>query len=152
MLQILKQKSFLASLIVLFVFGLDVITKNLISENPNLWRSYFGGILRILPVRNTGVAFGLFSGINAFFIFFNITLLAFLLYVKRKVKTSFSFYSIHFIIGGALGNIYDRIRFGHVIDFIDFKFFPAIFNLADFFITFGVILIILDRDRKKGDV
>ncbi len=147
--QIFRQRSFLATLIVIFVFVVDVVSKNFILENYHIWGSYLGGFLKITPLKNTGVAFGLFSGMNSFFIFFNIGLLVFLLYIRRKFISSLSFYSSHFIIGGAVSNIYDRIRFGYVIDFIDLKFFPAVFNLADFFITLGVVIIIFDRDEKR---
>jgi len=47
------------------------------------------------------------------------------------------------IVGGATGNIVDRFRFGYVVDFINLRYFPAIFNIADLFITIGGVLIVL---------
>ncbi|MEK7598152.1 MAG: signal peptidase II, partial [Patescibacteria group bacterium] len=61
---------------------------------------------------------------------------------------NFQFFGLTFILSGALSNVIDRLYFGCVIDFIDLKFWP-VFNLADVFITTGVILILLDYFRKS---
>ena len=66
--------------------------------------------------------------------------------------------AIGFVIGGALGNAIDRIRFGYVVDFLDFSgtgVFPWVFNIADCAITVGVVLLILDSvlsDRRAAQV
>lgn len=110
-------------------------------------------------VENDGIAFGMFKGFNKFFLIFNSAVLAFLLYVRRSFKERLPYYSIHLIIGGALGNIYDRISHGYVVDFIDLKYFPAVFNIADFSITCGIIMLFiyflreeLYSRRKKNEI
>ncbi len=50
-------------------------------------------------------------------------------------------YTLAMILGGAIGNLIDRVRLGYVVDFIDFKFFPAVFNVADSFIVIGAIIL-----------
>lgn len=133
----------ISSLIVFCVFLIDLTTKTFIMKSNDVYY-FFDGIVTLHFVKNTGIAFGMFKGYNNFFLFLNTFILIFLFYFKRKVKNLISYYALHLIIGGAVGNIYDRIRYGYVIDFIDLKFFPAVFNFADFFITSGIILIFID--------
>lgn len=137
----------ISSLVVLTVFIIDLITKNFILKSQEIYY-LFDGFITLHFVKNTGIAFGFFKGYNNFFLFLNSFILILLFYLKRKIKKRLSFYGIHFIIGGAIGNIYDRIRHGYVIDFIDLRFFPAVFNFADFFITVGIILIFIDDFLK----
>jgi len=55
------------------------------------------------------------------------------------------------VLGGALGNLYDRIAYGHVVDFIDLSFFPAVFNVADASITVGAVFLAFGmKDEKKA--
>ncbi|MCX7905385.1 MAG: signal peptidase II [Elusimicrobiales bacterium] len=152
MLNIFNDRRLLGTLIVVFVFLIDVISKNYVIKNPSLWfKSYLCNFINIHIIENTGVAFGMFKGHNDFFIVFNSIILLFLFYFKRNIRSNISFYGIHFIIGGAIGNIFDRIKYGFVIDFIDLRFFPAIFNFADFFITVGIFMLVVDEFfLKKG--
>lgn len=135
--------------IVIGVFALDRLAKDLFLRELTIPVSIANGLLSFHFVKNSGVAFGFFKGYNQFFIIFNTLLLLFLFYIRRKVDSVISFYAISGIVGGAVGNIFDRIKYGYVIDFIDFKFFPAVFNIADFFITIGVILVIIDGKLMK---
>lgn len=151
MQSIVKNKSVICAFIVILIFIADLTSKNAILKNPYNFYSYLSGLLNIHLVKNTGVAFGMFKGYNTFFIIFNSLILIFLFYFKRKIKSTLSFFAIHFIIGGAIANIYDRIKYGFVVDFIDLKFFPAVFNFADFSITIGVIMIIIDEFLKKEE-
>jgi len=144
-----KKKHISAFIILSGVFLIDRVTKIFILKDHIHNISIIGCLLRINYIENTGVAFGMFKGYNLFFILFNTSLLVFLLYLRRKIKNNFSFYSIHLIIGGALGNIFDRIRYGYVIDFIDLKYFPAVFNMADFFITCGAVMLFLVNLREE---
>lgn len=101
-------------------------------------------VFHITLVLNTGAAFGLFKEKNQFFIvssFVVITLI--LLYVffdkeKDVVKLS----ALGLILGGAAGNLIDRLLFGYIIDFLDFRIWP-VFNIADSAITVGSLLLIL---------
>lgn len=144
-----KNKHIHAPLIVFLVFIIDRFTKNIVVFSGYHNISIIGNFLRINYVENTGVAFGLFKGYNLFFILFNSVLIIFLLYFKRKTKDLLSFYALHLIIGGAIGNIFDRIKHGYVVDFIDLKYFPAIFNMADFFITCGAIMLIFSGFKEE---
>ena len=61
--------------------------------------------------------------------------------------------AIGLVLGGAVGNIIDRMRFGAVVDFLDFQrlgFFPWVFNVADAAITVGVVFLLLDSTRKEA--
>ncbi len=86
-------------------------------------------------VKNTGITFGLFKGNNLLFIFINLIIIAVILYYYRKEKKLQ--FGLDFVLAGALGNLFDRLVHGYVIDFIDLKIWP-VFNLADSFIVIGV--------------
>ena len=113
--------------------------------------------LNITFVRNTGISFGLFSNgglLNRYFF----TILALivgltLLIIAFLNDDRIARFSLLFISAGAIGNAIDRIYFGGVIDFIDFFLYnlhwPA-FNLADIFITFGVILLLFENFFRKN--
>ncbi len=108
--------------------------------------------LNIVFVRNTGISFGLFSDgglLNRyFFTSFSIIIGCALLIISLLAKEKLIKFSLLMISSGAIGNAIDRIYFGGVIDFIDFFIYnfhwPA-FNLADVFITLGVILLFFEN-------
>ncbi len=101
---------------------------------------------------NTGVSFSMFSGNgvigSAILSLVAIIIVAFLFFWLKKEKSTFLQIAIGLIIGGALGNLIDRIRFGAVFDFLDFSIFdyhwPA-FNIADSAICIGATMIIIDN-------
>lgn len=113
-------------------------------------------ILNFTYVENTGVSFGLFGGGGARWVLsvFSILVAGALALWALKAERRLLVAAIGLVIGGAIGNAIDRIRFGYVVDFIDFSgtgVFPWVFNIADSAITVGVILLILDSvmsDRK----
>ena len=99
--------------------------------------------------RNRGVSFGLFGGgearwvLSVFSVLVSIALGVWALKADRKLLLA----AIGMVMGGAIGNVIDRIRFGYVVDFIDFSgtgVFPWVFNIADSAISIGVVLLILD--------
>ena len=93
---------------------------------------------------NTGAAFGLFPGYQSLFIFLSAVIAVVLIaYAKKNPYPELSL-----IIGGTLGNLIDRIFFGHVIDFISLGWWPS-FNLADSFSTVGVVLLALRLLRTR---
>ena len=153
---ILNKTNLVSLIIILTLFFADRITKNLIINNQEfLSRSvYINDFLNFELVWNTGIGFGLFS-LEANLLYHLITLLIFtiimmliyLIYLNR-INTKF-FFSM--IIGGGLGNIYDRLIYHAVPDFIDLHFNQYhwfTFNLADIFITVGIIVILM-RDIIK---
>ncbi len=116
------------------------------------------GVLQITMVRNTGVSFGLFGGGEARWVLslFSIVVAGALAWWALQAKRRLLVAAIGLVIGGAIGNAIDRIRFGYVVDFIDFSgtgVFPWVFNVADSAITIGVVLLILDSvmsERKPA--
>ena len=141
-------------LIILSIFGLDRITKEYVifldqqNFNSNIFSSSF---VNIELIWNYGIAFGLFSSQENYIYNFITTLIVsiiFLLIYLSFYSKSFKKYSYFMVIGGALGNLYDRIVFSSVPDFIDIhygEFHWFIFNVADIFITIGIICLIYDE-------
>lgn len=103
------------------------------------------GFFEFSYTENTGAAFGSFQGKNAIFIVVGIIALAFIFYIFRSLnKNTWMRISFGLILGGALGNLIDRIAFGFVIDFIRIRVTQSIwwpnFNIADAGITVGAIM------------
>ncbi len=154
--KIISKNNFYCLCVISIIFFLDRYTKLLILNNFTEDTYYLNDYLNFDLVWNTGIGFGLFASNSSliynlitFFIGFIILVL---IYVTISSKNLDKFiFSI--IIGGALGNFYDRITFNAVPDFIDLhynSFHWFIFNVADIFITFG-ILIFLIRGYKKEE-
>ena len=127
--------------IVFILFLVDIITKYIFTN-----KSYFDGFLiSIKYVQNKGSAFSLFSGVelyNIIIILLSIIVLTVLFYnFKSFSKNKIYLYSILLLICGILGNLYDRIVFGFVRDFISLKYL-FVFNIADLYLTLGIILIL----------
>jgi signal peptidase II len=101
-------------------------------------------------VRNQGVAFGIGGDISAVFIGATIVLLVgFLVYLTTRGRTGWLVWMpAALLLGGALGNLADRVRDGAVTDFIDLPLWPT-FNLADVAIVVGVLLLLLDVERSS---
>ena len=119
------------------------------------------GILNFTYLENRGVAFGMFSGGGIVFILLSSIILVAIVGMIEKSKYEEPFFTIllAFILGGAAGNLIDRIRFGYVVDYIHFAFFPYVFNFADISVVMGSIvlaayLVFLDKDdslfKSKG--
>ena len=137
---------------IISIFILDRVTKiyviNFYDNNfgTDLLNSKF---LNIRLIWNEGIAFGLFSFNEEFFyniLTFLIGSVIIIIFIMIKKSEGFKKYSLSMVLGGALGNFYDRIFFKAVPDFIDFhigNFHWFIFNIADVFITIGVIFLIL---------
>ncbi|CAN7243987.1 signal peptidase II [Brevundimonas sp. LjRoot202] len=106
-------------------------------------------VLNFTWVENRGVSFGLFGDGSARWMLsvFSVVVAGVLGWWALKADRRLLVTSIGLIMGGAIGNVIDRIRFGFVVDFLDFSgtgVFPWVFNVADSAITVGVILLILD--------
>jgi len=107
-------------------------------------------IFHITLVQNTGAAFGILKNQAVLFIAISIIAILLVLYYLPKLgkKDKFAKVSFALILGGAAGNLIDRLRFGYVIDFIDFRIWP-VFNVADSALTIGVLLLAIELLRKK---
>ena len=103
-----------------------------------------GSWLSLTFVKNNGVAFGMFQGIPHFFTLTSIVIsIGALLFYRFQLPNNRPWIqvSVGMIVGGAIGNIIDRIRYGYVVDFVHVSWFPGIFNLADSAITIGVLML-----------
>ncbi len=107
--------------------------------------------LHLENVRNQGVAFGLGGDISAVFIAATIVLLVgFLVFLATRGRSGWLVWlPAALLLGGALGNLADRVREGAVTDFIDLPLWPT-FNLADVCIVVGVLLLLFDVERSEG--
>jgi len=155
----LKKNIYSLSLI-LFLFLVDRISKYLIlnifktSDEPNIIITSF---LKFELIWNNGIAFGLlpfeenlyYNSLTAIIVV--ITIILFFLMIKSANVEKFGFC---LIIGGSFGNIFDRLSYSSVIDFIDFNlgnFHWFIFNVADIFISTGVFILIMFELLKKNE-
>jgi signal peptidase II len=155
--------------IIIFILGaiavivLDQITKAVIAERLFVYGTHkvIDGFFNLVYVMNPGAAFGFLAGapeIFRYLFFMGITLLAMLLIIyyilKSKEERLPVIISLTLIFGGAVGNLIDRIRFGAVVDFLDFYIgtwhWPA-FNVADSAISIGAFLMVWEMlvNRKK---
>ena len=146
----LIKENYLFFILIISLFITDRLVKNEILDIlKDLDYLFINDYLNLNLVFNTGIGFGLFSlndgifyNILSIFIFFIILILLSLMF-KSSVSEKIFF---SFIIGGAIGNLYDRIIFKAVPDFIDFhvkEFHWFTFNIADIFISLGIIFMIL---------
>ncbi|WP_313574998.1 signal peptidase II [Brevundimonas sp.] len=106
-------------------------------------------VFNLTYVLNTGVSFGLFGGGAGRWLLsvFSVVVAGLLAVWATRANRGLLIAAIGLVMGGAIGNVIDRIRFGGVVDFLDFSgtgLFPWIFNIADSGITVGVVLLILD--------
>ena len=137
----------------LIAFVIDRVSKNeilSIFEENNLEKIFVNPFLDLFLVFNTGISYGLLGGESSFqkwlLIIISVSIVAFLLLWMKDSTSRLVNISISFITGGALGNILDRILYGGVIDFISlhaYGYYWYIFNIADVFIVFGVILFLI---------
>ena len=153
-------KSLLNFTLVLIIFCVDRISKIYVTElaeKTDVSEIYLTSFLNLYLVWNTGIAFGLFSFSNEFtynlFTTLIILINAIIIYLVIITK-DFRKYFFLMILGGSFGNLFDRLYYGSVPDFIDFhigNFHWFIFNIADIFITVGVICLILAEVLYKKD-
>ena len=100
------------------------------------------GLVHLTYVQNDGMSFSLLSGARWFFVVMTILIFALAIFAiaKRWVTGPFGLLSLAAVLGGAVGNLIDRIRFGYVVDMIELEFMHfAVFNLADIFVVCGGI-------------
>jgi signal peptidase II len=137
---------------VLVIFLLDRVTKIYIinlAESKNIVDIYITSYLNFYLIWNNGIAFGFLSFDNN--IVYNlitiiIISIIFIIMVLIHKSRDISVYFLLFILGGALGNLFDRVYYSSVPDFIDFHindFHWFIFNVADIFVSIGVLCLIL---------
>lgn len=148
-------------LISILVLMIDIITKqiviNFMIEHQSI--SIIKDFFSITYAKNTGVAFSFLEGkVPLIIIMTTIIIFIILKYIKSTSPNKIESICYGFLLGGAIGNLLDRIIYGYVIDFLDFNIFGysyPIFNLADTFIVIGIIILIIFsfiESRNKNEV
>jgi len=144
------------------ILALDRWTKLLIHSRLELDDSIsvIDGFFNITYVRNTGVAFGIFSSVSSpvkSIILSAFAALAAVLVIGYSLRTPLQNRLLHtalaLILGGALGNLYDRIAYGYVVDFLEFyvgRYHWPSFNVADSAISIGVVLLAIEITRNEA--
>jgi signal peptidase II len=141
-----------AAVVVAVVVGLDQLTKHTIAAGiaPGDTKKFLPAI-NLVHVRNTGVAFGFLSGGGVVVVVFTLLALAGLVgFLALRPGRPWLWLPTGMLVGGAIGNLIDRLANGSVIDFIKLPAWPA-FNVADMSITFGVIALVLVLELAHGD-
>ena len=167
MIEKILRKSFIISLLLVFsIFLLDRLSKIYVIY---LDKKFLGSellsskFLNIRLIWNEGIAFGLLSFNKTIFynaLTFLILIIILIIFFMLSKSNGIKKFSLMMILGGAIGNVYDRIFYGAVPDFIDFhigNFHWFIFNVADIFITLGVIFMIIieitgNNKNKKYEI
>ncbi len=126
--------------IVLGIILLDQLTKFFASRIPlGMDLPLLGNVLALTHAQNTGAAFSMLQGQNIILTAITITILAAIAWYYPKIKKE-QLVLVALIAGGAMGNLIDRVRLGHVTDFIRISIWPA-FNAADAAITIGALVL-----------
>jgi signal peptidase II len=141
----------------------DQVTKVIVDRTMPLYHSIpiIDGFFNLTYVRNTGAAFGIFAGAHEvfrlpFLIGVSVLAIGFILLMLKRLRADATglITAFAFILGGAVGNLIDRIVYGEVIDFLDVYWsgyhWPA-FNIADSFITIGVAITVFYVIKAKGE-
>jgi signal peptidase II len=153
------KKPIQTTLIASFIIIADYITKRIIEARIPLYDQIdVLPFLNIVHVENKGAAFGMFAGLgNGIFIVVSLVAILFIIIYLSKTARRAEIYALSLILGGAAGNLLDRILIGKVVDFIDVYVgewhWPA-FNVADSALTVGISIFIMSsllssRDTKE---
>ena len=146
----MKKKVYIFSLI---FFIIDLISKILVINTIKKEIVLIPNFLSFNKVSNEGAAFSILNGGRIFFILLGVTVIIYIVkYMLKSINNKVEILSYSLILGGIIGNLFDRIVYGKVVDFISFKIFGyyfPIFNLADSMIVIGAILLIINL--IKGD-
>ena len=141
-------------IIAFFVFLIDVFSKQLVIRIVPFEKSIsiIDDLFYITYTKNTGAAWSILKDQRILLLILPVIVL-FLInkYMNKENLSNLESFSYGMIIGGIVGNLFDRIAFKYVIDFLDFKIFGydfPVFNLADTFIVVGVIIMIIISIRK----
>ena len=140
-----------------FILALDQLTKLLIVDSMHRNQSIdvIGSFFRLTYIHNPGAAFGLSLGGPEIHTIVSLIALGVLVYLfwTLPVETKLLRFAVTMVLGGAIGNIVDRVRLGEVVDFFDFgignQWRWPIFNVADSFVTVGIIILAIGYSRQK---
>jgi signal peptidase II len=145
----------------LSIVALDQATKFLVVQKLPLYEDVplISGLLSLQHVRNTGAVFGFLAGTNIpgkgyVFAVMSAIALAALTYYARTIprEERLSRFALSLVIGGAIGNLIDRVRFGYVVDFVKMYWENHVwpnYNVADSAISIGLVLLVIDSFRPR---
>ena len=143
--------------IILFVIFLDQYSKYLVVTHikPIVTYPVIPDFFHLTYAENTGAAFSIFSNMQVFLIILTLVFIGVLIYFLIKIpnikENRVVKISLAFIIGGAAGNLLDRLRLNFVVDFLDFRMIKfAIFNFSDVFVVCGSIILVLALFSNKN--
>ena len=149
---LLNKKILFSGIIIFIAFFFDRISKILVLNffsKHQLDDYYVNSFLNLILVWNQGIAFGLFQSESFFYHFLSVVIaivIAFIFYLIYISKKKYEIFFYGLITGGAIGNLFDRLYFSAVPDFIDLhynNFHWFTFNVADIFITVGIMVFIV---------
>lgn len=148
--------------VILFTVAVDQWTKQFIVNNLMMYESRqpipaIGEFFRITRSFNTGAAFGILSNASDIFLIIAVVIVSVILFLYPRLPQGqwLLRFALALIVGGALGNAIDRILYGHVVDFINYRIpnvISNVSNLADHAITGGVVLVLIHnliQDRRE---
>jgi signal peptidase II len=142
------------SAIVILLVAVDQAVKIFVAQTMRLGESIpvWAGVFHITYIENPGAAFGMFANQRWVFILAGVVVIAALCVMYRRISNlqGFARWGTALLMGGAVGNLIDRVRLGSVIDFFDFRIWP-VFNIADIGICVGVacLMYALLQDGEK---
>ena len=144
-----KEKTIIYTFALLY-FIIDIVSKSVILRSGNVLfkKEVIKDFFYLDLQKNTGAAFSILEGATIFFVVVGILALTFIhKYLLKEKLNTLKILSYSLLIGGIVGNLFDRIFYGYVVDFLSFKFgdyyFP-VFNFADSFIVVGAIILGID--------
>lgn len=139
-----KEKLYKISVITIII---DQLIKLFIKTNITKDIVIIPKIFKITNVINTGAAFSILKNNNTLLILITIIILVLLNYYIKKNNIENDYFELGIILGGIIGNLFDRLLYNGVIDYIEISSFP-VFNLADSLIVLGIILLIIKEFKK----
>ncbi len=134
-------------LVVFGVFAIDQLSKLWVTSYVKKYGQIpvIKDVLHLVFVMNPGAAFGILPNKKWLFVGISLITIGLIMYYEKNIKSWWLKTALAFLMGGGLGNLYDRIKYGAVIDFIDVRFIDwPVFNLADVFIDIGVGMFIAE--------
>ena len=150
----MKKKTINIIIISILLILVDLLSKELIIRSLSLNESIviIKNFLKITYIKNTGAAFGILSNNIFLLICVTIFLVIYLIKELKNTKSNLNLIAYTLIISGAFGNLIDRVFRKYVIDFISFTLFGremAVFNIADTYITIGILLLIFNMVKEE---
>lgn len=142
------------------IIMIDQVTKFLVKHNMQLSESIsiIGDVLRLTYIKNPGMAFGILIGGRLFYtVFASLACVVMVFYLLRlKPENFWARFALASILGGAVGNLIDRLRYSEVVDFIDVRIIRwPVFNIADIAITIGMVIligvVIFEKNREESE-